>query len=255
MKKNKRGFILIELLIVAVFTASLFTFLYVNIIPLMGDYDQKEKYDTIDTKYVLYDLRQEILTYDSNGTDGLWDEIKKDIQEQGFARLYEYTNDGIACNSDLFKQWDEEGIVGVDIEDPQYSNLSEEEKQEKIAKITDNQQTNNCNTLLTTHHIRSIYITRYGLGSYAEGTDLPEGYHNLKEELKNGKVLVDECQNDECKDANGTDYAQSTEEYIKKMSNFTLGYEYKKEYYRMIVCTYPLDREDTYCGTIEIMRK
>lgn len=246
MKKNKKGFILIELLIVAVFTASLFTFLYVNIIPIMGDYEQKEKYDTIDSKYILYDLRQELLTYDSNGTDGLWDEIKKEVNSQGFARLYEYTNTGIACNSDLFHTWSEEGIQGVD---------ANTNSQEDIEKIQDNQQTGNCNALLTTHHIRSLYITHYGLGSYAEGTDLPSGgYINLKEKLKNANPLTQEC-GAKCQSSSGTDYAGITEEYIKKMSNFTLGYEYKKEYYRIIACMYPLDLEDTYCGTIEIMRR
>lgn len=232
MKKNKRGFILIELLIVAVFTASLFTFLYVNILPLMGDYEQKEKYDTIDTKYVLYDLRKEVLTYDSNGEDGLWDEIKKEVNTNGFARLYEYSAENIKCNSAFFKDG---GTLAT-----------KEERQDK-------KQLDNCNTLLNAYHVRSLYITRYGMGSYASGTDLPEAYQNLKAKVKNETPLQTECK-DSCKKEQDN-YAKMTEEYIKKMKNFTLGYEFKKEYYRMIACMYTTDINDIYCGTIEIMRK
>ncbi len=231
-KKKNKGFILIELLIVAVFTASLFTFLYVNILPIIGDYEQKEKYDTIDTKYVLYDLRKEFLTYDSNGTNGLWDEIKKEVNTKGFARLYEYKRGNIQCNSTIFK----DGNTGA----------TEEEKQDKA-------QYNNYNTLLKAYHIKSLYITRFGLGSYADGITLPTDYKNLKSLMKKESLLKSECGN-LCETDNGN-YAQITEEYIKKMKNFTLGYEYKKEYYRMIACMYPLDISDTYCGTIEIIRK
>ncbi len=225
MEKNKKGFILIELLIVAVFTASLFTFLYVNVLPIIGDYEQKEKYDTIDTKYVLYDLRKEILTYGSN-TNELWDLITEQIKEQGFARLYEYNGDKIRPNATLYQE------NGTELQQLQFTNW----------KI-----------LLEAYHIKSIYITRYGLGNYPSGTQLPYNYQNLRQKLKNSKLLVNECQG-KCNKGK-ENYAQITEEYIKKMKSFTLGYEYKKEYYRMIACQYPLDLQDTYCGTIEIMRK
>ena len=66
MKKNEKGFVLIELLIVAVFTATLFTLLYTNVIPLIGDYNQRENYDTSEIKYALYDIRKEILDYKFN---------------------------------------------------------------------------------------------------------------------------------------------------------------------------------------------
>ena len=166
MEKNKKGFILIELLIVAVFTASLFTFLYVNVLPIIGDYEQKEKYDTIDTKYVLYDLRKEILTYGSN-TNELWDLITEQIKEQGFARLYEYNGDKIRPNATLYQE------NGTELQQLQFTNW----------KI-----------LLEAYHIKSIYITRYGLGNYPSGTQLPYNYQNLRQKLKNSELLVNECQ-------------------------------------------------------------
>jgi len=52
MKKNKeKGFLLAEAIIVGVFVLSLFTFLFVNIIPLIGQYEANEKYDTINGAY------------------------------------------------------------------------------------------------------------------------------------------------------------------------------------------------------------
>jgi len=50
-KNNKEGFILVEAIVVAVFVLSLFTFLFVNIIPLIGLYEAQENYDTVDSVY------------------------------------------------------------------------------------------------------------------------------------------------------------------------------------------------------------
>lgn len=226
MKKNKKGFVLIELLIVAVFTASLFTFLYVNVVPLMGDYEQKEKYDTLDTKYVLYDLRKEILTWDENS---VWKNIKNEVKTKGFSRLYEYDGSNIKCNTNLFKT---------------YNNTMKEQE------LIENSQTSNCNFLIRAYSIQSLYITHFGVGNYANGTVLPAGYKSLKTVAKSGELQ------EEYKDRNGlSSPASDTEEYIKKMKNYTLGYELKKDYYRIIACMYLVDKSNTYCGSIELMRK
>ena len=50
-KNNEKGFLLAEAIIVGVFVLSLFTFLFVNIIPLIGRYEASEKYDTINGAY------------------------------------------------------------------------------------------------------------------------------------------------------------------------------------------------------------
>lgn len=229
MKKNNKGFVLIELLIVAVFTASLFTFLYVNVVPLMGDYEQKEKYDTLDTKYVLYDLRKEILTLDENEEDAVWDTIKKEVKEKGFSRLYEYDGSNIKCRSDLFKT---------------HTAATTDEM------VLENNQTNNCNFLIRSYSIKSLYITRFGMGDYAEGTEIDREYKNMKTIAKSGALKTEYTHKDAL-----TYPAVETEEYIKKMKNYTLGYELKKEYYRIIACMYLVDRSDTYCGSIELIRK
>ena len=42
-KRNEKGFLLAESIIVGVFVLSLFTFLFVNIIPLVGEYENEDK--------------------------------------------------------------------------------------------------------------------------------------------------------------------------------------------------------------------
>ncbi len=50
-KNNEKGFLLAEAIVVGVFVLSLFTFLFVNVVPLVGKYEEAEKYDTVDGVY------------------------------------------------------------------------------------------------------------------------------------------------------------------------------------------------------------
>lgn len=45
---------LVETLIVAVFLVTIFSILYVNFYPLMGEYEIRENYDDLDSKYAIY---------------------------------------------------------------------------------------------------------------------------------------------------------------------------------------------------------
>ncbi len=54
MKLNKKGFVLAETLVVAVFMATIFTIIYVNFYPLIGEYERRENYDDLDSKYDIY---------------------------------------------------------------------------------------------------------------------------------------------------------------------------------------------------------
>lgn len=54
MKLNKKGFVLAETLVVAVFMATIFTIIYVNFYPLIGEYEKRENYDDLDSKYDIY---------------------------------------------------------------------------------------------------------------------------------------------------------------------------------------------------------
>ena len=50
-KNNEKGFLLAEAIVVGVFVLSLFVFLFVNVVPLVGRYEGYENYDTIDGVY------------------------------------------------------------------------------------------------------------------------------------------------------------------------------------------------------------
>lgn len=57
--KNKNGFVMTETLVVTVFLATIFTFIYVSIIPLMGKYEDMAYRDSdVDILYKLYNIRK-----------------------------------------------------------------------------------------------------------------------------------------------------------------------------------------------------
>ena len=63
--QNKKGFVLLETLIVTIFTLIIFTVLYTSVVPLLGRYDTLSYYNDLDTTYDLYYLKKMLLA-DSN---------------------------------------------------------------------------------------------------------------------------------------------------------------------------------------------
>ncbi len=55
---NKKGFVLMETLVVTVFALFIFTILYNSAVPLLGRYDELSYYNDIDTTYKLYHLKK-----------------------------------------------------------------------------------------------------------------------------------------------------------------------------------------------------
>ena len=68
-KRNERGFLLAEAIVVGVFVLSLFTFLFVNIVPLVGKYEAEEKYDTITGIYNANLIRTMIMEESNSNRD------------------------------------------------------------------------------------------------------------------------------------------------------------------------------------------
>ncbi len=65
---NKKGFALTEVLVVTVFLVSIFTFIYMSVIPLIGRYeDNIERVKDIDVVYKLYHIR-EMIKNDANAS-------------------------------------------------------------------------------------------------------------------------------------------------------------------------------------------
>lgn len=58
MKKfSNKGFVLAETIIVAVFMVTIFSALYTNYFPLMANYEKREYYDDLDSKYIAFWLK------------------------------------------------------------------------------------------------------------------------------------------------------------------------------------------------------
>lgn len=60
IKNNSKGFVLAETLVVTVFLVIIFTMIYNNFYPLIGEYEKRESYDDVDGKYAVYWLKRMI---------------------------------------------------------------------------------------------------------------------------------------------------------------------------------------------------
>ena len=58
---NKKGFVLIETLVVTIFVMFIFSILYNSVVPLLGRYEELSYYDDVDVTYDLYHLRKFII--------------------------------------------------------------------------------------------------------------------------------------------------------------------------------------------------
>lgn len=87
MKKlNKKGFLLIETLVVTVFVVSMFIFLYSNTLPLIGKYEQRFKYDDLDSVYAADIIRNLILDF-PNADTRIFNKVKADGTGVHYAKL------------------------------------------------------------------------------------------------------------------------------------------------------------------------
>ena len=134
MKKiNSKGFILAETLIVSVFLMSIFTMIYVNFYPLIGEYEKRENYDDVDGKYTAY-----------------W--IKKLVESSG----YELDTDGINMMNKF-------GYVRFECSDMS----TENNQREMCISLVNSLEISNCDSY---GNGCDAYITRYTIGDSALGT-------------------------------------------------------------------------------------
>lgn len=69
--KNNSGFVLAESVVTAVFVLSFFTFIIVNMLPLIGEYESALNYDDIESKYNAHLIRKMLLRDDDCRTFNL----------------------------------------------------------------------------------------------------------------------------------------------------------------------------------------
>lgn len=59
-KMNNKGFVLVETLIVTVFVVAIFSIIFMNFYPLIGEYERRENYDDVDSKYGVFWIKRMI---------------------------------------------------------------------------------------------------------------------------------------------------------------------------------------------------
>ena len=69
LKLNNKGFVLAETLVVAVAISIIFAIVFRNFYPLMGEYERRENYDDIDSKYGTYWIKKIIQSCDTEIPD------------------------------------------------------------------------------------------------------------------------------------------------------------------------------------------
>lgn len=105
LKLNSKGFVLIETLVTAVFVMAIFSIIYANFYPIMAEYEKRESYDDLDSKYAVYWFKRII---QSNSVD-FSTSIDNDISNN---KYHQFTCDDVndstnkkLCN-DLVKEFE-----------------------------------------------------------------------------------------------------------------------------------------------------
>lgn len=160
-KLNNKGFVLVETLIVAVAVAAIFSLVFKHFFPLMGEYERREDYDDIDSKYGTYWVKRLIQSDFYNFEDN-----RNQIKNNGYSSFScDYISDPVKKNMCYQLLIDLE----VSCDDNTTSN--------KIEK---------CNNTRSPH----IYITPYQLRSAPNTiTTVSEG--NVKDAMNASTTLTD----------------------------------------------------------------
>lgn len=58
LKMNQKGFALAETLIVSVFVMTIFTIIFLNFFPMMGEYERRQNYDDVDSIYKVFLIKR-----------------------------------------------------------------------------------------------------------------------------------------------------------------------------------------------------
>ena len=214
MKKNKlnnKGFILAETLVVTVFLMILFSMLYSNFYPLIGEYEKRENYDTVDGKYSAF-----------------W--LKRMIEDKSYALL--------ADNNSILN-FDSRGYVRF-----RCSDVSEEDdKRATCINLVKSMQIEGCDKKGDNCE---IYITKYRIGDESEETSnfKKTVKNNLKKYEENcfsnkcHQKYISNCINEkgltdsECsEEAEKKVFRSSFQDYVNSLPDYTIdslnGAEYR----------------------------
>ena len=205
-KINSSGFVLAETLVVAVFLMAIFTLIFTNFYPLIGEYEKRETYDDVDGKYAVY-----------------W--LKRMIEDSS----YELTSD-----SELATFFKQNGYIRFECKNVKKEN----EKQQLCINIVKALEVKGCD--INGNHCE-IYITKYQLNG-GSGTWFKQTIENKNLNKKRFQVnctsscnkteYINECEKSIsnatpaeiqkiCEtDANRNEFRSGFKEYIKSLPDY-----------------------------------
>ncbi len=97
---NKKGFMLLETLIVSIFVMTIFAMLYTNLFPLLGEYERYRTYDSVEGTYIAHWARKLVL-------DGASDSVFTTTNRNGYINISDcnlYTNNEMSDWCTNFKR-------------------------------------------------------------------------------------------------------------------------------------------------------
>lgn len=190
LKIKNKGFALAETLVVSVFVMTIFTLIYTNFFPMMGEFERREKYDDIDSIYRTYLIKSMFEIPDfSVGRDYTF--ISNDI------------NNPNKRSSKVFKS--------NYVTDPESGNVSMERDNVYCKNIATDSRVEYCKSLFTEIKAYNVYIAPYKI------TD-------LKKAIKENRISKDYM------DSSTQDYIASLPYYSKPSQySYRIIVEYIKE--------------------------
>lgn len=88
MKKNSnKGFVLAETLVTTVFLMVIFTMIYTNFYPLIGEYEKRENYDTADGKYAAFWIKNIVEDENYGANSNAMIKKKYNLKNYGYFRV------------------------------------------------------------------------------------------------------------------------------------------------------------------------
>lgn len=140
MKKNfNRGFVLAETLIVTVFLLAIFSMIYSNYYPLIGEFEKREVYDDVESKYGIF-----------------W--IKRIVEDPAYNIIIpDPTNPRFQAKTDKIRNFHTYGYFRFECSD-----IIEKQKRGTCISLVNALEISNCDR--TTGDGCDIFITRYKIG-------------------------------------------------------------------------------------------
>lgn len=143
LKLNKKGFALVETLIVSVIVMVIFSILYTNFFPMMGEYERREGYDDIDSIYKSYLIKTFLETSEYNG-----------VNFKSF--LDQTTNENKGYYVKIFEA-ELDKSTGIAKKDANWCGA--------LVPNNDEKQLEYCRNLFYETGVNKVYITKYNLSS------------------------------------------------------------------------------------------